>query len=79
MFLVKQNISYKYNIIRLSYPSSQNSNNYILKSWTSGSRHPFHVITAFGHYNINLLQTKRRLLYLKTQFVPRYEQFSSRL
>jgi len=52
MFLVKRNISYKYYIIRLSYPSSQNSNNYILKSCTSGGRYPFHVITAFGHYNL---------------------------
>ena len=29
--------------------------------------------------NINLLKTKRRLLYLKTQFVPRSKHFSSRL
>ena len=28
---------------------------------------------------INLLKTKRRLLYLKTQFVPRSKHFSSRL
>jgi len=28
---------------------------------------------------LNPLQTKRRLLYLKTQFVPRSEHFSSRL
>ena len=28
---------------------------------------------------INPLNTKRRLLYLKTQFVPRSKQFSSRL
>ena len=27
----------------------------------------------------NLLKTKRRLLYLKTQFVPRSKHFSSRL
>ena len=29
--------------------------------------------------NINPLNTKRRLLYLKTQFVPRSKHFSSRL
>jgi len=29
--------------------------------------------------DINPLQTKRRLLYLKTQFVPRCKNFSSRL
>ena len=29
--------------------------------------------------NINPLKTKRRLLYLKTQFVPRSKHFSSRL
>ena len=29
--------------------------------------------------SINLLKTKRRLLYLKTQFVPRSKHFSSRL
>ena len=28
---------------------------------------------------INPLKTKRRLLYLKTQFVPRSKHFSSRL
>ena len=28
---------------------------------------------------INLLKTKRRLLYVKTQFVPRSKHFSSRL
>jgi len=50
MSLVKQNISYRYCIIRLSYPSSQNSNNYTLKSCTSGGRYPFQVIAAFGHY-----------------------------
>ena len=29
--------------------------------------------------NINPLKTKRMLLYLKTQFVPRSKHFSSRL
>ena len=29
--------------------------------------------------NFNLLNMKRRLLYLKTQFVPRSKHFSSRL
>jgi len=29
--------------------------------------------------NVNLLKTKRRLLYLKTQSVPRCKHFSSRL
>ena len=31
------------------------------------------------HYYINPLKTKRRLLYLKTQFVPRSKHFSFRL
>jgi hypothetical protein len=31
------------------------------------------------HTYINPLNTKRRLLYLKTQFVPRSKHFSSRL
>ena len=35
--------------------------------------------TKFDAGNINRLKTKRRLLYLKTQFVPRSEHFSSRL
>ena len=35
---------------------------------------PLHNFTMF-----NPLNTKRRLLYLKTQFVPRSEHFSSRL
>jgi cytochrome P450 len=34
--------------------------------------------SIIGEY-INLLKTKRRLLYLKTQSVPRTEHFSSRL
>ena len=29
--------------------------------------------------NVNLLNTKRRLLYLKTQFVPRSKHFPPRL
>jgi hypothetical protein len=32
-----------------------------------------------GKRDINPLNTKRRLLYLKTQFVPRSKHFSSRL
>ena len=35
--------------------------------------------TQSNKYNINPLKTKRRLLYLKTQFVPRSKHFSSRL
>ena len=31
------------------------------------------------HFLINLLNTKRRLLYLKAQFVPSSKNFSSRL
>jgi len=31
------------------------------------------------YIGINLLKTKRRLLYLKTQYVPRCKHFSSRL
>jgi hypothetical protein len=34
---------------------------------------------AFSKWDINPLKTKRRLLYLKTQFVPRSKHFSSRL
>ena len=33
----------------------------------------------FSLFLINPLKTKRRLLYLKTQFVPRSKRFSSRL
>ena len=32
-----------------------------------------------GNFLINPLNTKRRLLYLKTQFVPRSKHFSSQL
>ena len=31
------------------------------------------------HHQFNPLKTKRKLIYLKTQFVPRSEHFSSRL
>ena len=37
---------------------------------------PVHVISS---YFFNLLKTKRRLLYLKTQFVPRCKHFLPRL
>jgi len=38
------------------------------------------VVTEFEiHMDINLLKRKRRLLYLKPQFVPRSKHFSSRL
>ena len=46
-------------------------------------RIPFNVIvnisTFYDKCLINPLNTKRRLLYLKTQFVPRSKHFSSRL
>ena len=37
------------------------------------------LISKFPPLHINPLNTKRRLLYLKTQFVPRSKHFSSRL
>ena len=37
------------------------------------------VLRKYWSYCINPLNTKRRLLYLKTQFVPRSKHFSSRL
>ena len=39
----------------------------------------FCKITNKSTITINPLNTKRRLLYLKTQFVPRSKHFSSRL
>ena len=42
------------------------------------SRIPQHVITIYA-WKFNPLNTKRRPLYLKTQFVPRSKHFSSRL
>ena len=38
-----------------------------------------YIIVFTGTRFINPLKTKRRLLYLKTQFVPRSKHFSSRL
>ena len=38
-----------------------------------------HLSLSYSVFHINLLNTKRRLLYLKTQFVPRSKHFSSRL
>ena len=37
------------------------------------------VSSPWSYLNFNSLNTKRRLLYLKTQFVPRSKHFSSRL
>ena len=42
--------------------------------WTTDKSHAFPCSMC-----INLLETKRRLLYLKTQSVPRCKHFSSRL
>ena len=44
-------------------------------------RHSQQILTQnlSRFYSLNLLNTKRRLLYLKTQFVPRSKHFSSRL
>ena len=43
----------------------------------------FHYVITYVRFtvpgDINPLNTKRRLLYLKTQFVPRSKHFSSRL
>ena len=41
--------------------------------------HMLHNIAEEQRPYINPLNTKRRLLYLKTQFVPRSKHFSSRL
>ena len=38
-----------------------------------------HVVHTKNESMNNLLKTKRRLLYLKTQFVPRSKHFTSRL
>jgi hypothetical protein len=38
-----------------------------------------HHILHVGRIRVNPLKTKRRLVYLKTQFVPRCKHFSSRL
>jgi hypothetical protein len=45
--------------------------------WHTSEVWNFLIVTAYNF--INLLNTKRRLLYLKTQFVPRSKHFSSRL
>ena len=37
------------------------------------------MVDDLHNFMINPLNTKRRLLYLKTQFVPRSKHFSSRL
>ena len=52
--------------------------------WDAGTRLIPHASLLFGYITvgvvtINHLQTKRRLLYLKTQFVPLSKHFSSRL
>ena len=36
-------------------------------------------LTPYIHFSFNPLQTKLRLIWLKTQFVPRCKHFSSRL
>ena len=41
--------------------------------------HTARYILVAKNVRINPLKTKRRLLYLKTQFVPRSKHFSSRL
>jgi hypothetical protein len=46
--------------------------------YTVGGMRAFDKFWAL-HLLINPLQTKRRLLYLKTQFVPRSKHFSSRI
>ena len=50
-------------------------------SWKSQFAHLGHKLLTFhvAAQHINPLNTKRRLLYLKTQFVPRSKHFSSRL
>jgi hypothetical protein len=38
-----------------------------------------HLVSIWNDHNINPLKTKRRLPYLKAQFVPRCKHFSTRL
>ena len=55
----------------------------ILHVWPHGKSTKFSsLLSPFifrPSHNLNPLKTKRRLLYLKTQFVPRSKHFSSRL
>ena len=55
---------------------------YTEENYTKVQRGLPHVRYLYGHpigFRINPLQTKRILLYLKTQSVPRCKHFSSRL
>ena len=70
-----------YFITRLAFISVHTASN---DGWQSGTRcysiSPWVVVHALIQYiSLNPLMTKRRLLYLKTQFVPRSKHFSSRL
>ena len=54
---------------------------FILTTWRLPVTYPHIILRRSKHVRccINTLNTKRRLLYLKTQFVPRSKHFSSRL
>ena len=45
----------------------------------SGTDKAYYIRIQYCNSSCNPLKTKRRLLYLKTQFVPRSKHFSSRL
>jgi hypothetical protein len=53
-------------------------NTEVLSPWEKRQGREFDHSTKSG-VEINVLNTKRRLLYLKIQFVPRCKHFSSRL
>ena len=55
------------------------SNAYGALAWKRERKIPLRRSKIRWEYNINPLNTKRRLLYLKTQFVPRSKHFSSLL
>ena len=44
-----------------------------------GKQNNKEIFTELAKYHFNPLNTKRRPLYLKTQFVPRSKHFSTRL
>ena len=70
-------------VLKLSYLLTPNFNYTCMFHWFVLYKYTvilkFKIEGALECWDVNPLKTKRRLLYLKTQFVPRSKHFSSRL
>ena len=71
--------NYWYLRARISTIYKEKGNSIFTNFFSWGAKHVRNFREVINNIFFNHVKTKRRLLYLKTQFVPRSKHFSSRL